>query len=379
MKHRLILIVVALLLTSALPAFADDRITYVSQAEAVTIFLNDIAFVHDSFSLAGGSDLDIVLPEQIYPDTLILSENGVRVPSYTLSRATGALTLKLGGSDSSELRAITLEYLIYGLSWKPNYDMAIPEEGSEQVHFSFYSEISNSIFPLDDVDVTLAAGRVDIAQPVTTGASQSANQYIAGYDDTGASQGVLSAGAVTIQYQYPLGKLTVAPGDTLYKQVLETDFAARRILLWNANSDQQVSVIYKVNNDSTIALSEGIVRSYQDGLFIGSDSMEFTPIGSEGSVTVGQLQDVRVNRAESSTYQDNTFSNRDYLHEITLTMSNFGPDEIQIEVVDRYPADAIEFNFSAEPQRDAGNLLRWSVTIPAGETVTITYNFQGTN
>lgn len=377
MKYRLIIILAALLLMSAIPAFADDRITYVSQPEAVTIFLNNIAFVQDSFSLAGGSDLEIVLPEQIYPDTLILYENGARVPSYTLSRSTGALTLKPDSSASAEVREITLEYLIYGLNWKPNYDMAIAEE-SEQVHFAFYAEISNSIFPMDDVDVTLAAGRVDIAQPISGAAAPSSNQYIAGYDDTGTSQGVLSAGAVTIQYQYPLGNLTVSPGDTLYRQVLETDFAARRILLWNANSDQQVSVIYKVNNDSEIALSEGIVRSYQDGLFIGSDSMEFTPIGSEGSVTVGHLQDVRVNRAESSTYQDSTFNNRDYLHEITLTMSNFGGDDIQIEVVDRYPADAIEFEYSTEAQRDAGNLLRWLVTIPAGETKTISYRFKGT-
>lgn len=377
MKYRLIIILAALLLMSAIPALADDRITYVSQPEAVTIFLNNIAFVRDSFSLAGGSDLEIVLPEQIYPDTLILYENGARVPSYTLSRATGALTLKPDSSATSEVREITLEYLIYGLNWKPNYDMAIAES-EDSVHFAFYAEISNSTFPMDDVDVTLAAGRVDIAQPISGAAAPSANQYIAGYEDPNVSQGVLSAGAVTIQYQYPLGNLTVAPGDTLYRQVLETDFGARRILLWNAFSDQQVSVIYKVNNNSEIALSEGIVRSYQDSLFIGSDSMEFTPVGGEGSVTVGHVQDVRVNRAESSSYQDITFSNRDYLHEITLTMSNFGADEIQIEVVDRYPADAIEFEYSSEPQRDAGNLLRWVVTIPAGETVTLTYKYQGT-
>jgi hypothetical protein len=60
-------------------------------------------------------------------------------------------------------------------------------------------------------------------------------------------------------------------------------------------------------------------------------------------------------------------------------MSNFGGDDIQIEVVDRYPADAIEFDYSAEPQPDAGNLLRWIVTIPAGETKTITYRFKGTS
>jgi hypothetical protein len=378
MKYRFLILLAALLMMSAIPALADDRITYVSQPEAVTIFLNNIAFAHDTFSLAGGSDLDIVLPEQIYPDTLILYENGKRVPSYTLSRATGALTLRPEGSAASDLREITLEYLMYGLSWKPNYDMAIADT-EDAVHFAFYAEISNSVFPLDAVDVTLAAGRVDIAQPVPSQQGQSANQYIAGYAAGGTPQASLAAGAVTIQYQYPLGKLSIAPGDTLYRQVLETDFDARRLLLWNANTDQQVSVIYKVNNDSEIALSEGIVRSYQDGLFIGSDSMEFTPVGSEGSITVGHVQDVRVNRAESSTYQDVTFSDRDYLHEITLTMSNFGADDIAIEVVDRYPADAVEFEFSAEPQRDAGNLLRWPVTIPAGETVTITYKYQGTS
>jgi hypothetical protein len=160
MKTRFVILLAALLLMSAIPALADDRITYVSQPEAVTIFLNNIAFAHDSFSLAGGSDLEIVLPDQIYPDTLIVYENGKRVPSYTLSSATGALTLRPEGSASSEVREIRLEYLMYGLSWKPNYDMAIAET-EDGVHFAFYAEISNIIFALEDVDVTLAAGRVE--------------------------------------------------------------------------------------------------------------------------------------------------------------------------------------------------------------------------
>jgi hypothetical protein len=372
-----VLCVFVLFTFTTLPAYADERITYVSQPEAVTIFLNDIAFARDTLTLTGGSEVQIVLPDQIYADTLILRENGARIPAYTLSRATGPLTLKIGASSNTDVREITLEYLVYGLRWKPNYDMAF-SESSDTVRFAFFAEISNSTFALDGVDVTLAAGRVDISQPVSAAGALSMNQYIAGYDETTVPTATITPGAVTIQHQYPLGALTIAPGDTLYTQVLDSDFTARRLLLWNAASDRQVAVIYKMKNESQIALAEGIVRSYQDGLFVGSDSMEFTPIGSEGSITVGSLPDVRVNRAETSTYEDMAFSNNDYLHEITLTLSNFGPDDLEIEVVDNYPAESGDFTFSSEPQRDAGNLLRWMVTIPVGETVTITYSYRAT-
>ena len=50
-------------------------------------------------------------------------------------------------------------------------------------------------------------------------------------------------------------------------------------------------MIHKVRNTTDLPLAEGIVRVYQDDLFQGSDFIETTPVGSEGSVTIGSLPD----------------------------------------------------------------------------------------
>jgi hypothetical protein len=374
MKKAAVSILMALVLMLALsPARASEQVTYLSQPEQATIFLNNVAFVHDALTLGGNAAVQIILPDQIFQDTLILRENGERVPDYSISRASGKVTLQVPPS-SAATRNLTLDYLASGLSWKPDYDMQF-SEGSSNVDLAFFAEIDNSAFTLDNVEVTLAAGRVDTTQQVDQNAAITANQYIAGYDTSGTG-GQLVPGAVTIQHQYTLGKVTAAPGDTLYTKVLAKTFPARRVLLWNAQTDQRVSVIYKVKNDSDMALAEGIVRSYQDNLFVGSDFIEFTPEGSEGSVTVGSLPDVRVNRSESLSAVQRVFGNADTQHQVTLTMSNFGSTDVQIEVVDTWNAEAVDFAFSQEPQRDAGNLFRWTVTIPAGQTVTITYEFK---
>jgi hypothetical protein len=135
-----------------------------------------------------------------------------------------------------------------------------------------------------------------------------------------------------------------------------------------------VTVIYKVRNETDEPLAEGIVRSYEDGLFIGSDLMELTPVGSEGSVTVGQLQDVRVDRSETTTEIDQDAY--EYLHQVVLTISNFGTESIDLEVVDVWLPEAEAFTFSAEPERETGNVLRWAVTVEPGEEEVIEYTFR---
>ena len=87
-------------------------------------------------------------------------------------------------------------------------------------------------------------------------------------------------------------------------QLVGQELPARRLHVWNAQTDQQVTVIYKVKNESDQPFSEGVVRNYQNGLFIGSDFIELTPLGGEGSVTIGHLQDVRVKREQTQAAID---------------------------------------------------------------------------
>lgn len=362
---------------AAIPVAAADQINYISQPDSLVVFLNNIAYVRDDLRIPGEAEARIALPAQLYQDTLIVREGETRVTDYRISRASGSIVLVVGAAAGSDLREITLEYLTAGLSWKPTYDMTFGH-ATDSVDFHFFAEVQNDAFSLDGVDVTLAAGRVSTSQQIDDISRVTANQYLAGYDTSGSAG--LGQGAVTIQYIYPLeGEVSAEPGEMLYTQLLGETLPARRLLLWNAAIDNQISVIYKVENTSDVPLAEGIVRSYQDGLFVGSDFIEFTPIGSEGSVTVGGVQDVRVNRAETVEYHSEWNSDEDTLHKVTLTLDSFSPEAIALEVVDMYPPTSSSFEFSEQPAFEAGNLLRWQVTIPPTETVEISYSYRASS
>jgi hypothetical protein len=136
-----------------------------------------------------------------------------------------------------------------------------------------------------------------------------------------------------------------------------------------------VDVIYKVLNGGETPLAEGIARVYQNNLFMGSDFIETTPTGSEGSVTVGSLPDVRVRRTESQEYHGDSRPDY-YLHSVALEIQNFGQDTLDLVVLDQWLDGAWQFEFSLEAVRQQDNILRWEVSIPAGEKLTITYQFR---
>ncbi len=180
-------------------------------------------------------------------------------------------------------------------------------------------------------------------------------------------------GQVDIQHTYDIGQLTADPGDTIYAQLMGQELPARRLHIWNAQTDQQVTVIYKVKNESDQLFSEGVMRNYQDGLFIGSDFIELTPVGGEGSVTIGHLQDVRVKREQTQAAVD--MGRFDYQYETTLTIENFTDTTVHMDVVDYLPPNAEELKASIEPQLEPGNLMRWPISVEPGDEMVITYEY----
>ncbi|MBK8027483.1 MAG: DUF4139 domain-containing protein [Chloroflexi bacterium] len=370
----LILVTLALsALLAAVPASADE-IRYVSQPDELVVFLNDVAYVRDTLRIPGDAEARIVLPPEVFSDTLLVHDGEGRLGQYRVNRAGGDTLLLIAPDGTTDLRSITLEYLTAGIRWKPVYDMTFTEDVETGVDFNFFAELQVDSLSLEDVEVTLAAGNVSTTHLIDDISTVTMNQYIAGYRESDTAS--LTQGAVTIQYIYPLSEaVTAEPAETLYTQLFGGALPARRLLLWNARDDQQISVIYKVENGSNVPLAEGTVRSYQDDLFVGSDFIEFTPIGSEGSVTVGGVQDVRVNRAETITYRQELMFNQDTLHEVTLTLTSFSDEDLAVEVVDFYMPSALDFTYSTEPAFEPGNQLRWNLTLPAGETVEITYSY----
>ncbi len=106
---------------------------------------------------------------------------------------------------------------------------------------------------------------------------------------------------------------------------------------------------------------------------MGSDDIELTPVGSEGSVTVGHLQDVRVKRAETQSAVD--MGRFDYQSKVELTISNFTPTTVHMEIVDYLPPQAEELQASIEPQLEAGNIMRWQISVEPGDEMVISYEY----
>src|SRR5689334_15655550 len=283
--RKIALLVLALMaLIAVTPLRADDQITYISQPDEVYIFLNNIAFARDSITLPAGVNAKVTLPASIFDNTLVVREDDKRASQYRIQRTDTGLSLTWETSGGDAAHKITLEYLLSGLSWTPRYDMQLGEDSATTVDYSFFAEVVNTAFDLDAVTTHLIAGRVDTSQQINDISPATANQMIVGYDNTRAGNG--DVGAASIQYIYDIGAVTATTGETVYLSQFEEALPARRTLIWNAETDQQASVIYKVRNDSKLPMPEGIVRSYQHGYFIGSDFVEVTPVGSEGSITV---------------------------------------------------------------------------------------------
>lgn len=380
----------SLVLTTA-PTDAQDQINYISNPDELTVFLNNVVFVRDHLRVPLGVETQIVLPSQTIQDTLILRDEEGRLPLYGISQQSGQILLTIQGQETDEsesVRNLTLEYITQGgIQWKPLYNMNYIDEQPETVRLDFFAEIRNEFFTLQSTKVNLVAGAVSVSGEALTSAAIGANNM--GFSDIQATATPFSAppsnnstptNEFTTQYVYELEQLDSRPGDTLYVELLEEEFPSRRVLLWNAYVDQEIRVVYKVQNTSTTALTQGIVRTYNDGLFTGSDAIENVPSGSEGSITVGYLRDIRVRREviQTTVPAENPVdeNDQDVQYDYTLTLTNFTDTEQEVEVVDNFPREASDFEFSPEPEILGGNVLRWLVTIPAGEELTLTYSYR---
>ncbi len=376
----------AILLTSQQAASASPNatvggISYASMPDEAALYLNDMVFARDTVVLPNEA-VRVLLPPGTVANTLILTENGERVREYRITPQTEdvyysqasfrySTNVRSGGglaysviwdstAGEADTRSITLNYLMSGAYWTPTYDMNILSDTS--VEMAFFAEIHNSALVLDDATVSLVAGRVDLNQQMSDVSDMTFNQMAVGYAESQVNTtSSLAVGAVDLQHIYPLGEISAEPGDIVYINLVNQTLSARRLLVWNASGANEVNVIYKVLNETETPFAEGIVRNYQNNLFVGSDFIEVTPPGSEGSVTVGSLPDVRVSRTASSEYFGG--SNDYYLHSVELQLTNFSDTDIDVIILDRWEEKAWQFEYSLTPERQQDNLLRWEVSI----------------
>ncbi|MFC1960083.1 DUF4139 domain-containing protein [Chloroflexota bacterium] len=385
------------LVGSVSPAWAQDgafMFTYESQPDAVALYQGDLAYIRDEVTIPAGMTAHIILPPSTMRESLVMTEAGERVRSYRyrtagvvtpppvsaphMSAALSSMPLPVPGMDSLAItldatdaaapREIVLSYLAHGAGWEPLYDMDVLSP--ESVVFGFDALIHNHALSLQAADLRLVAGMPG-ADP-NYRPDMTVTQMNVLYEEPLAAPA--AGGPVAINHVYDLGPQTIWPGETLRRNMVYEPLAARRLIVWDARFGQRTDVIYKVTNSSALPFVAGPVSAYEDSLYVGTDAIEWTPVGSEGSLTIGGLSSVRVRKTES--VEDIGTRNDDrYLHTVTLALTNHAGEDLDVTVLDEWYQYGQNFIFSEEPTRQGNNVLRWEVTIPAGEKVEIAYTY----
>jgi hypothetical protein len=268
---------------------------------------------------------------------------------------------------------IVLEYLAWGASWQPVYDMEITGKGN--VLFSFSAEIIDTTVILEETSLHLLSGMIVSGDFLMTDYNLNLTQNNIGYlRETPAGERSLHTAASGEHYLYSVGTVSLQSGERRSVLILEEEFKARKLQVWDARKGNRTEIIYKILNSSELPLPAGNVRIYENNIYMGGDSLEWTPPGSEGSITAAGISGLRVKKKITEEEQENgRYDKRKFI--VTLEMENFTDTDREIIVLDEKSKYGTDFIWDRKPEEQPGNVLRWEVKIFAGKKTVIEYSY----
>ncbi len=240
----------------------------------------------------------------------VLRDDGVptrvifdKLPPNLRARPTLSVTVD---ADTAGARQATLSYLTTGLYWRADYVALFDEKAGRLDLQGWVTLTNNSGTSFDQADTRLVAGDINL--------TQDGGPYPrVRYNNSTAQAGTEAAGQAPLGdlYVYPIKeRTTVANNQTKQVGFLdEKGGAARKVYQYRARwfstarEPQHATVAVDFSNASAsglgAALPAGIVRVYVRDVngepkFVGEDSIDHTPQGSELTVKTGEAFDVTV-------------------------------------------------------------------------------------
>lgn len=266
---------------------------------------------------------------------------------------------------------LRLSYLAEGLTWEGRHRLDV--DGSSATVTPGFTVTNSSGVVLPYSSLTLAAGeihlagdrrRVDRMNPKPGAASDSKTEQLGDlrtWKMEGA--GMLTLGETTMQ---PMGAVEASGVERsyVYDATIFDDRAMTRLGFTLPRS-----------------LPSGTVRVYDhkkgDVLFTGEDAIDDTPAGSPFELTLGQVFDLTAER----TRMEETRNDEGTRQTFKVVLGNSGANKVSIRVLERLFGDwsitsaTLDGN-SVDAQRVDARTARFDVPVPAGKTVTLTYEIR---
>jgi len=381
---------------------------YAPAPDEIIIYNADMAQVTEHFTIDGSDSFRVRLSSALLPNTLRVKVDGKDVPAFSLTITTPqgqAYSYNADYFNYNPYRGNTpqvdnywlewdnakmdgskveLTYLAHGISWSARYACDIID--ARKVHFNYTASIDNRLLNIEDCRIRLLNGIVagiNQADWNNLNMTQRAEMFYnvggeGGYESTPTQI------KLNVHEIYDINERTLHPGKLTNITLFDGELSYTKHFIWDAREDREkagkVKVIYKVMNESKLPFAAGTAQMYEDGIFIGMDPMELTPVGSPGHITMGENPDFRVFRYQKderiTQWPEGLPKWIDYMHTITLEVRYFGEEPVKLEITDDYGQYSVFYSMEGEKvvEKDRyDTVVKFEVDVKKGDKKTVEY------
>ncbi len=307
-------------------------------------------------------------------------------------RSEPALLARLAVDATGE-RALRLDYLTAGLSWRADYVARLSAAG-DRLDLSALVTLANatrSDFP--QAVLRLVAGEVNqAAPPAPIRPQRMATAAVAMQEDVAGPPA-----AAGDRYVYTVARpVTLQRGETKQVPLMSAEgVSAKReyrfdsLVSGNPGVEDlgpvSADLVLELENNPALGLGAplpaGTVRIYGPGpegapLFLGEDRMAQTPEGEKARLRLGSAFDVTA-RAKQTAFE--RLSNRSYEIGQEIVVQNAKPQAVEVLVGGILPRGWAMLEESQPHERESANRIVWRLQVPAGGEARLSHRLRITN
>jgi len=302
---------------------------------------------------------------------LIDNPEEYRFESFPPGSMETRLELELFAPEKTETK-LTVGYQLSKLNWSPQYVGFLDEE-EETLTIRGVAHINNQTgWEFQGVQLWLLAGEPR---------RETETKYFALARAQNAPESS-SPEQVFEYYRYKVGfPVDLSRGvETQIKFLHKESVDYRKYYLFEPYSSPAVRTIMELTNTEEeglgIPVASGAVRIYEDTdekTFIGEDSLPNLPVGEDVELELGDTFDVK---GERTRLNHDKIGERIWKDQVELTVNNEKEKPVRVTVRERLSGDWEILRSSQDYEEVDSRTIKYEVTVPAKESVEISYLVQ---
>jgi hypothetical protein len=334
--------------------------------------------VNDGVVLRIGNRIEVLRDDGI-PTRVVFSS----IPENLRAEPTLSVTVDAAGGG---MRDTTLSYLTTGLGWKADY-VALFDEKQKTIGVQGWITLTNkSGTSFKDAKTELVAGDINLAS--------SASDYWQREQQRRAAE---RSGGAAVAHKDTIAdydiftlpeRVTIAENQTKQVSFLdvhgvkaEKTYEFRTDAFDSAMQPEHADVVLMFNNGDR-SLPAGIVRVYMrdpagDPKFVGEDTIDHTPAGSDLGIKIGEAFDVTV---QPSIVKNERVDRAHTRYGMSYLLRNARPEPVTVTVRQggMWRDGKVEDESLPGKRIDAHN-AEWNVPVPANGEATLAFTVESEN